>query len=37
VLLIAVVGYILGKPVRDRQVDVPLEVDEEVAAAPATA
>ena len=35
VLLIAVVGYVLGKPVRDRQVDVPLEA-EGVAAEPAS-
>jgi amino acid transporter len=37
VAVIAVVGYALGKPVRDRQVDVPIELDEDVALAGAEA
>jgi amino acid transporter len=37
ITLIAVVGYVLGAPVRQKQVDVPLEVDDETATAGAGA
>ena len=37
ITLIGVIGYALGAPVRRQQVDVPLEIDDEVAVAGAEA